>query len=201
MIAEYAFPIVAIVLLVIMNGLFVAAEFALVGARLSRLRAIADNGSGAANWLVDVFERHAGKDSYIAVAQLGITLASIGDSVVAIGMSSTSFQLDVGFDAAYPPPGEVLDLTLTDKETLVWNAEPSAGLYNVYRDDTSDGYGSCEEQNLVATMTTDTTTPPVGYAFHYLVTVKNRIADEGTKGFQNDMTTERLGLFDLPPCP
>ena len=49
MIAEYAFPIVAIVLLVIMIGLFVAAEFALVGARLSRLRAIADNGSGAAS--------------------------------------------------------------------------------------------------------------------------------------------------------
>ena len=78
MIGEYAFPIVAIILLVIMNGLFVAAEFALVGARISRLRAIADNGSRAATWLVDVFERHAGKDSYIAVAQLGITLASIG---------------------------------------------------------------------------------------------------------------------------
>ncbi|MFT7598922.1 MAG: CBS domain containing-hemolysin-like protein [Acidimicrobiales bacterium] len=78
MIGEYAFPIAAIILLVIMNGLFVAAEFALVGARLSRLRAIADDGSDAAKWLVDVFERHAGKDSYIAVAQLGITLASIG---------------------------------------------------------------------------------------------------------------------------
>ena len=78
MIGEYAFPIVAIILLVIMNGLFVAAEFALVGARLSRLQAMSDNGSGAARWLVDVFERHAGKDGYIAVAQLGITLASIG---------------------------------------------------------------------------------------------------------------------------
>ena len=78
MIGEYVVPIVAIIVLVIMNGLFVAAEFALVGARLSRLKALADNGSGGAKWLVDVFERHAGKDSYIAVAQLGITLASIG---------------------------------------------------------------------------------------------------------------------------
>jgi len=78
MIGEVAFPIAAITLLVVINGLFVAAEFALVGARLSRLRAMADNGSGAAKWLVDVFERHAGKDGYIAVAQLGITLASIG---------------------------------------------------------------------------------------------------------------------------
>lgn len=78
MIGEYALPIVAIIVLVVLNGLFVAAEFALVGARLSRLERLADNGSRAARWLVDVFERHAGKDSYIAVAQLGITLASIG---------------------------------------------------------------------------------------------------------------------------
>ena len=78
MIGEYALPIVAIIVLVVVNGLFVAGEFALVGARLSRLQALADDGSSAARWLVDVFERHAGKDGYIAVAQLGITLASIG---------------------------------------------------------------------------------------------------------------------------
>ena len=78
MIGEYVFPIVAVLLLVIVNGLFVAAEFALVGSRLSRLEALAGNGNKGARWLVDVFRRHAGKDSYIAVAQLGITLASIG---------------------------------------------------------------------------------------------------------------------------
>ncbi len=78
MIGDYVFPIVAVLLLVIVNGLFVAAEFALVGARLSRLEALAGNGNKGARWLVDVFHRHAGKDSYIAVAQLGITLASIG---------------------------------------------------------------------------------------------------------------------------
>ncbi len=78
MIGEYGFPILAILLLVMLNGLFVAAEFALVGARLTRLEAMAANGSRAATWLADVFKRHAGKDGYIAVAQLGITLASIG---------------------------------------------------------------------------------------------------------------------------
>ena len=78
MIGEYAFPIVAIIALVALNGVFVAAEFALVGARLSRLEKLADDGSKSAAWLVDVFTRHAGKDAYIAVAQLGITLASIG---------------------------------------------------------------------------------------------------------------------------
>ena len=71
-------PAVAIIVLVVLNGLFVAAEFALVGARVSRLEAIAAKGSGAAQWLVDLMKAYAGKDSYIAVAQLGITLASIG---------------------------------------------------------------------------------------------------------------------------
>ena len=71
-------PIVVIIVLVAVNGVFVAAEFALVGARVSRLESLANNGSSAAAWLLDVFTRHAGKDGYIAVAQLGITLASIG---------------------------------------------------------------------------------------------------------------------------
>ncbi len=71
-------PVIAIVVLVVLNGLFVAAEFALVGARVGRLDALAERGSGAAQWLADLMRRHAGKDSYIAVAQLGITLASIG---------------------------------------------------------------------------------------------------------------------------
>jgi len=71
-------PVVVVMALVVVNGVFVAAEFALVGARRSRLETLAADGSRSARWLVDVFERHAGKDGYIAVAQLGITLASIG---------------------------------------------------------------------------------------------------------------------------
>lgn len=71
-------PIAAILALVIVNGVFVAAEFALVGARRSRVDILAQNGNRAAQWLLRIFDREAGKDSYIAIAQLGITLASIG---------------------------------------------------------------------------------------------------------------------------
>jgi CBS domain containing-hemolysin-like protein len=71
-------PLLIIIVLVTINGVFVAAEFALVGARRSRLETIAKGGSAAARWLVRIFDRDGGKDSYIAVAQLGITLASIG---------------------------------------------------------------------------------------------------------------------------
>ncbi|MEH6663420.1 MAG: hemolysin family protein [Brevundimonas sp.] len=71
-------PIAAILALVIVNGVFVAAEFGLVGARRSRIDTLAQGGNRAARWLLRIFDREAGKDSYIAIAQLGITLASIG---------------------------------------------------------------------------------------------------------------------------
>lgn len=71
-------PIAAILALVTVNGIFVGAEFALVGARRSRFETLAQNGNGSAKWLLRVFDRDGGKDSYIAIAQLGITLASIG---------------------------------------------------------------------------------------------------------------------------
>ncbi|MBT8198121.1 MAG: HlyC/CorC family transporter [Acidimicrobiia bacterium] len=71
-------PIVAVIALVAVNGVFVAAEFSLVASRRSRINALANEGTRGARWLLGVFDRPAGKDSYIAVAQLGITLASIG---------------------------------------------------------------------------------------------------------------------------
>lgn len=76
--SEYLVPIGIILALVIANGVFVAAEFALVGARRSRLATMAQSGNRVAGWLVGVFDRPRGKDAYIAIAQLGITLASIG---------------------------------------------------------------------------------------------------------------------------
>jgi CBS domain containing-hemolysin-like protein len=78
MIQVVVLPIVVVIVLVVINGLFVAAEFALVGSRRSRLQSIADGGSRVARWLVGVFDDPTGRDSYIAVAQLGITLASVG---------------------------------------------------------------------------------------------------------------------------
>lgn len=78
MMSTVVIPIVVIFVLVVANGVFVAAEFALVGARASRLQTLADGGSRPAQWLLGVFDRPTGKDGYIAIAQLGITLASIG---------------------------------------------------------------------------------------------------------------------------
>lgn len=76
--SDVLLPVLIILTLITINGVFVAAEFALVGARRSRLATLAGGGSAAARWLVNVYDRDGGKDAYIAIAQLGITLASIG---------------------------------------------------------------------------------------------------------------------------
>lgn len=78
MMLEVILPLVVIVLLVAANAVFVAAEFAVVASRPMRLRALAKSGGGGANWLLKLLEQPTGKDSYVAIAQLGITLASIG---------------------------------------------------------------------------------------------------------------------------
>ena len=66
--------LLAVLLLVIANGFFVAAEFALVALRHSRVQQMAEAGDGGARRVLRVLER---LDLYISSAQLGITLASL----------------------------------------------------------------------------------------------------------------------------
>lgn len=65
----------AVLALVVANGFFVAAEFAIVAIRKSRLQQLADEGVRSARAAQDVVEH---LDSYIAACQLGITMASLG---------------------------------------------------------------------------------------------------------------------------
>jgi len=67
--------IFAILLLVFMNGFFVAAEFAFVGARRTRIAQLAAEGNKGAIAAENAIQH---LDSYIAATQLGITLASLG---------------------------------------------------------------------------------------------------------------------------
>jgi CBS domain containing-hemolysin-like protein len=67
--------LVALLALVAINGFFVAAEFALVRARRSRIEEMAQEGqAGASTALVELDEI----TEYLSACQLGITLASIG---------------------------------------------------------------------------------------------------------------------------
>ncbi len=67
--------LLGVVLLVVLNGFFVAAEFALVRARRDRMDALAKEGVRGAARASEQIDRI---DEYLSASQLGITLASIG---------------------------------------------------------------------------------------------------------------------------
>ncbi len=66
-----------IVLLILLTGLYVAAEFAAVSARRGRVRGLAQDGNALAVRLLPVLETPQELDRYIAASQVGITLSSL----------------------------------------------------------------------------------------------------------------------------
>ncbi len=71
-------PGLIIILLVILNGLFVVAEFAIIGVRPSRIEQMAIDGNRVARGVFTILESNEKQNRYIATAQLGITIASLG---------------------------------------------------------------------------------------------------------------------------
>jgi CBS domain containing-hemolysin-like protein len=67
--------LILLFLLIFANGFFVAAEFALVRSRRSRIEQLASEDSRRASWVLDELDHI---DEYLAACQLGITMASIG---------------------------------------------------------------------------------------------------------------------------
>src|SRR5580765_1834123 len=70
-----ALQILAVLLLVFLNGFFVAAEFALVKVRDTQLSPLAERGQRRAKVARVILDK---LDSFLSAAQLGITLASLG---------------------------------------------------------------------------------------------------------------------------
>jgi CBS domain containing-hemolysin-like protein len=70
--------LVVIILLVLLNGLFVMAEFSIIGVRPTQLEQMVDEGVSRAQGVLAIVESRQKQDQYIATAQLGITVASLG---------------------------------------------------------------------------------------------------------------------------
>ena len=66
-----------VIVLVGINGLYVAAEFSAVSARRPRLAQLADEGNSLARYMLDIIESPHALDTYIAACQLGITVSSL----------------------------------------------------------------------------------------------------------------------------
>ena len=130
-----------------------------------------------------------------------LSFAAVGEMAAGTSLSSPSFQMDSGFVASFPPPGEVQGLLFTDQDHLAWDPEPSVGTYQLYRDLFSTlsslDYGLCEQQELEDAATAAPEVPPPADGYFYLVTARNRLDEEGTKGLDS-AGVERENLL---PCP
>ena len=69
--------ILVVTALILVNAVYVAAEFAAVSVRRARIQQMATEGSTLASWLLPVLESPAALDRYIAACQIGITLSSL----------------------------------------------------------------------------------------------------------------------------
>ena len=67
--------LVLMLLLIAVNGFFVATEFAIVRSRRTRLEQMRDEGVRSAALALDMIDH---VDEYVATSQVGITLASLG---------------------------------------------------------------------------------------------------------------------------
>jgi hypothetical protein len=100
-------------------------------------------------------------------------------------------------------PAEVGNLDFVDRETLVWDTEPLADRYHLYRgylhELSSIYYGTAIGADISGTTHTDPTLPPPTRAFFYLVTAAS-LQTEGTMGFlpTTGGPVERTNNFPWP---
>jgi CBS domain containing-hemolysin-like protein len=121
-----------ITLLILLNALYVAAEFAAVGARRSRLRRLAEDGHPLAARILPVVEDARKLDRYIAVSQIGITLSSLvlgayGQAVIAPRVAPLMvWTIDIELVAAQSASAVVVLVALTMLQMIVGELMPKS---------------------------------------------------------------------------
>lgn len=150
---EQLFQTLAILFFVFLNGFFVAAEFAIVKVRDSRIRQLASEGFRRARVARTILEN---LDAYLSACQVGITLASlalgwIGEPFlarqlhplfVALGIESPALLHGLAFAIAFGiitylhiVVGEMAPKSLSIRmaeKTMLWIAYPLHGFYKLF---------------------------------------------------------------------
>jgi CBS domain containing-hemolysin-like protein len=114
---DIVLPLVIIVVLLLLNGLFVAAEFAIVGAPRTSIEHQASKGSVLAKRVLVVLEDPKLQDRYIATTQVGISVASLGlgmygEHVLAEWIARWLEPLDLGRWIAAHAAASVIAVTI-----------------------------------------------------------------------------------------
>src|SRR5690554_5834226 len=86
MLNAFLVAMLAVLILTLVNALYVAAEFALVGARKTRIAELAEAGYAGARVILRILDDHHLLDRGIAAAQIGITLTSLIAGYVGQGL-------------------------------------------------------------------------------------------------------------------
>lgn len=151
-------PLLAIAAMVALNALYVAAEFATVGARRSRVQDAAASGSGPAGRLLGIMVDSRRLDTYVAACQIGITLSSLvagaygqaqltplleplfggvggrGVAVVVVLVAITGVQVVLGEllpkTVALRHPERLALATLLPMQVSLWLFRPLVALFN-----------------------------------------------------------------------
>ncbi|MCA9938962.1 MAG: HlyC/CorC family transporter [Anaerolineales bacterium] len=117
---SFVTAITIVALLVLMNALYVSAEFAAVKSRKTRLVEMAAAGNTAAQRLLPLIMDGKPIDDYVAACQVGITVSSLtlgayGQRVLAQGLAQPLAQIlpDLGINVSPGVAAEALALSIT----------------------------------------------------------------------------------------
>lgn len=88
-------PLIVVTILILINGVFVAAEFAILGARPTRMETLAADGNERAGHVLEILESNRKQNTYLATAQLGITLVTLGLAMYGEAKLAHWFEINV----------------------------------------------------------------------------------------------------------
>jgi len=99
---SFLIPFTIISVLILLNGLFVAAEFSVVSIQKPRMTKLAEEGSGVAKEILEIISTPQKLNRFFTVAQVGITLVSLalgmyGEHTLADALINLFEKLEWGF--------------------------------------------------------------------------------------------------------